>query len=74
MAHLTDEERRRVFQQLHDPKRAVYQVSHARRENEAEDYNSEKLLNAAKAIVQPHVESAQQVIGIFESRSVKREQ
>jgi hypothetical protein len=66
------EEKKRVFQRLHDPEGTLYQLAHARRPNSSQDYDGEKLKEIYDRTVDEHVERAQGIRKLLKTRSPRR--
>lgn len=71
MVEETDEDVRQAFRALHDPKRPVFHIGHARRSNKAEDYNSKSILETAAQLLQHSVKAAHGIIENFAKHARK---
>jgi hypothetical protein len=68
----TREEKKRVFDTLHNPEGAAYQLAHARRPNASQEYDGEKLKQIYDRTVDGHVERAQGIRALLRTRKPRR--
>ena len=68
----TREDKRRVFDMLHNPDEATYQLAHARRPNTSKDYDGEKLKQIYDRTVDGHVERAKGIRSLLRARGSRK--
>ena len=71
MVRLSEEDKGRAFDVLHDPDRPIYHVGHARRLNSAEDYNSKEVRAIGKRLLKGSLKLAHDVLEVF-ARNAKK--
>lgn len=71
MKRTSESAKREAFRKLHDPNRPVFQIAHARRGNEAEDYDSGEVRAASERAAKTSMGIAEGVIAEFAARSKK---
>lgn len=63
-----------LYKKLSSKQGVLYHIAHARKENHAEDYDSERLLSISASRVKNDVKGIRKVVDTFRDRSLGREE
>ena len=63
-----------LYKKLSSKQGSLYHIAHARKENNAEDYDSERLISISASRVKNDVKGIRKVVDTFRDRSLGREE
>lgn len=68
------EEASRIFSKLSNPNTTVYAVAHARRENSAEKYDSDDIINRFDSILPSQLKAIEDAVSLMKKRVLSNDE